>query len=233
METRLTCSYFNCQNNYLFCNNGVNIRGSGSPVVLSCTPVAVQLAELAARSPSAALSSPSRSVTLTYRWLCHAHVRAVNVRVLSVSSYSFSHNERIFQLVGLRCYRLRPGPHALSLPFEGDLEGECACLCGCVCVAAAILLTQNDTVTLAVSSTAHLDVRKIRTAVKLAATEAFVCSANEVVRDRLLPLQPPVSATHRLDVHKSHVPASSGDVSRAAEELHRLRAFMGSVPTYM
>lgn len=156
METPLTCSSFNCQNNVICFVITVLIFET----VARCSPVAVQLAELAARPRSAVLSSPSRSVTLTYRWLCHAHVRAVNVRVLSVSSYRFSHNERILQLVGLRCYRLRPGPHALSLPFEGDLEGECACLCGCVCVAAAIFPTQNDTVALAVSSTAPLDVRK-------------------------------------------------------------------------
>lgn len=42
--------------------------------VARCSPVAVQLSELTARPRSAAPFSPSRSVTLTYRWFCHAHV---------------------------------------------------------------------------------------------------------------------------------------------------------------
>lgn len=63
------------------------------------------------------------------------------------------------------------------------------------------------------------------------ATDAFVCSKNEIVHGCFLCSSQ--SAWHRLNVHKSHIPASSVDVSRAAEELQRLGAFMCSVSASM
>lgn len=39
-------------------------------------------------------------------------------------SSSLRYHERVLQPVGLRCDRLRPGPHAVSVPPEGDLQGE-------------------------------------------------------------------------------------------------------------
>lgn len=76
---------------------------------------------LFSRRQSAEPSSPS-----------HGDIDTLGVFVLLCPSWCFgaspslSNNERILQPFGLRRYRLRPGPHALPLPSERDLQGECA-----------------------------------------------------------------------------------------------------------